>query len=489
MDDKAKLKYMVEPQKQAPIIFDADVAIAGAGITGLFAAIASGRNGARTVLIDRFGSLGGNIGPAMITGGGLYNEADYTLPGGLSGIPKEFIERLEAMLGDGKRNNASISNAVSYLALKMVKEAKVNLVLSAYAADPIVQGKVCGVFVETKSGRVAVKAKVTVDATGDASLAARAGAPIIRHTEAKPSFAPIIRPPHLDPKFAYLNDTSLFFFIADVDLKNYNEFSSRGLILSDDEQRWAKEHGVSGFPKPWIPALRVAGESGEFEAVREIAPNVLIRTRAGISDYGSGIGAGHITVRGEFDTDDWSDITMLESELRAHVFELVRFLKKHIPGFEKAYLLFTTPFLGARGGPCIEGEHTLTPEESIRGERFDDVIYVNIHEAEHGGAKEGFDVPYGILLPKGLDGLLVTGRGAAYLRRGHDPSGMRARPSMMTLGQATGVAAALAAENDVTPKTLDIKILQKALVSQGLYLGDEARLKELRVICVLSHIV
>ena len=75
--------------------------------------------------------------------------------------------------------------------------------------------------------------------------------------------------------------------------------------------------------------------------------------------------------------------------------------------------------------------------------------------------------------------MLVTGRGAAYVRRGHDPSGMRARPSMMTLGQATGIAAALTAKTGVTPKTLDIKTLQRALVNQGLHLGDESRLKEL----------
>jgi ribulose 1,5-bisphosphate synthetase/thiazole synthase len=238
MSDKAKSEYVVESQKYIPIIFDVDVAIAGAGITGVFAAMASARDGAQTVLIERFGSLGGNIGPAMITGGGLYNEADYTLPGGLSGIPKEFIERLEAMLGDLPRNNPNISNTVSYLALKMMEQERVNLMLSAYAADPIVDdGKVGGVFVETKSGRVAVKAKVTVDATGDASLAARASAPIIRHTEAKPSFAPIIRPPHLDPKFKFLNDTSIYFCVANLDLEKYNEFRDQKLMLSDNDKR------------------------------------------------------------------------------------------------------------------------------------------------------------------------------------------------------------------------------------------------------------
>ena len=109
-------------------------------------------------------------------------------------------------------------------------------------------------------------------------------------------------------------------------------------------------------------------------------------------------------------------------------------------------------------------------------------MYVNIHESLHGGAKEGFDVPYRMLLPRGLDGLLVTGRGAGYQRRGHDPSGMWARPSMMVLGQTTGTAAGLCVRRNESPRNLDVTEFQRFLVEQGLYLGDEARLKALGII-------
>jgi hypothetical protein len=169
----------------------------------------------------------------------------------------------------------------------------------------------------------------------------------------------------------------------------------------------------------------------------------------------------------------------LESALREQAFETVEFMRKHAPGFEKAYLMFTSPFYGTRGGPCIEGEYTLTVEDCFEGRKFQDVMYRNTHEALHGGDESGFDVPYGICLPKKVDGLLVTGRGAAYIRRGHDPSGMRHRASMMALGNAVGTAAALTVKECTTPKLLEVNKLQKELLKQSFYLGDESRIKEL----------
>jgi hypothetical protein len=113
--------------------------------------------------------------------------------------------------------------------------------------------------------------------------------------------------------------------------------------------------------------------------------------------------------------------------------------------------------------------------------KFDDTLYRNIHlgQESHGGEPSGFDVPYRAVLPKNVDGLLVCGRGVAYLRRGHDPCAMRARPAMMVLGQAVGTAAAIAALDNSAPKSVDIKKVQRRLVSDGIYLGDEERLQEL----------
>lgn len=111
------------------------------------------------------------------------------------------------------------------------------------------------------------------------------------------------------------------------------------------------------------------------------------------------------------------------------------------------------------------------------------MLYRNIHlgQESHGGEPSGFDVPYRVVLPKSIDGLLVCGRGAAYLRRGHDPCAMRARPAMMVFGQCIGTAAAIAVLDNVTPKNVDIKKVQKRLVAEGIYLGDEERLRELGI--------
>jgi len=458
---------------------DCDIAIAGAGISGVFAAIATGRMGAKTVLIERFGSLGGNIGPGMIWGGSLDGEADYTLPGGMAGIPKEFMARLGAMMGDTRANFANISGTCSHLAYQMTQEAGVELMLSAFAGDPIVEnGVVRGLLVETVSGKVEVRAAATIDATGTASLAARAGAPIFHHCPPDPSYAPIVRPRYLEERYQKYNEVGLVVLIADVDYPEYEAFLGRGYEPSEEEQQWARENLLPSS-SPMLPVLRQALENGDFEPSRELLPNVHLVTSLRIDDYGRGLSAMRFQARGELDVGDWRQVSVIEAEMRAAAHEFLQVHRDHVPGFARAYMAAMSPFVGARGGPSIDAEHVLTVEESIKGSRHDDVLYVNIHEAEHGGAKEGYDFPYRSLLPKGLDGLLVTGRGAGYEQRAHDPSGIRARPSMMVLGQATGVAAAVAVQRDETPRNVNVRQIQSELVKQGLFLGDEQRLKGL----------
>jgi len=127
--------------------------------------------------------------------------------------------------------------------LKMMEEAGVKILLSAYAADPILEdGRVSGLFVETKSGRRAMKAKVVTDATGDADLARRAGAPVIRGVPSSPSMAPIVRPGlGLDEKYSFWNDTGLYFLVGGVDWEAYEEFLKKDYELSDEDIRWAKK--------------------------------------------------------------------------------------------------------------------------------------------------------------------------------------------------------------------------------------------------------
>jgi len=464
-------------------MYDVDVIVAGSGLCGTFAAIAAGRCGAKTLVVERFGSLGGNIGPGMVVNGGLYNERETTLPGGRAGMAQEFIERLQALCVGDERRYPEEAGVASYLAYDMMRAAGVEFLLSAYASDPIMEGSVVkGLFVECRSGRVAARAKVVVDGTGNADIARRAGAPLVPFMEAHESQADYIRPAYLKSDYpTYYNDTQLFCVVAGVDQAAYREFREREAPLSAEDRAWAEETGLLGKqPAALIPALRQAWCDNVWRPYGEIEPGVRFSTSANFRDFGEGLVGCHVSCSGAVDAGDPKQTSRIEAALRGLAFENLDFLRRHAGGFEDAYLVVCAPFLGWRGGPHIEGEHVLTCEESFSGRKCDDVLYRNIHEgANHGGDPSGFDVPYGIVLPRNVDGLLVCGRGAAYTRRGHDPSGMRARPSMMVFGQCVGTAAAVAALDGATPKTVDIRKVQRRIVEDGVSLGGDARLKEL----------
>jgi len=474
-----------EPAKRRPVLYDVDVAVAGSGLCSTFAAIAAGRCGARVLLIERFGSLGANIGPGMVVNGGLYNEAETTLPGGLAGLAREFIERLERLRVREDRVYPEEAGIASFLAFEMMKEAGVEVLLSAYASDPILDGAVVrGLFVECTSGRAAVRAKVTVDGTGIAAIARRAGAPMIHYLEARDEYAEYIRPSYLKKEHpTYYNDTQLLCVLAGVDVERFRAFSGKDAPISEEDRAWGEAAGLPGtYPQALIPALRRAWEDETFRPYAVLDPGVRLSTSPRFREYGDGIVAFHVTCSGAVDAGDPRQTSRIEAALRVQAFKALAFYRGHAPGFEHAYLVTCAPFLGWRGGPHVEGEHTLSLEEAWSGRKCDDVLYRNVHEHNHGGDASGFDVPYGIVLPRNIDGLLVCGRGAAYSRRGHDPSGMRARPSMMVFGQCVGTAAAVAALDSVTPRNVDIRKVQKRLVADGVVLGDEARLKQLGLV-------
>ena len=178
-------EFVKVPEKDVSVAYDVDVAVAGGGVSGVFAALAAARNGARTVIIDRFGCLGGNMGPGMIHGGALTRTKEHedvgfnsTVYRGLTGMPEEFFQEFAAHGGGcivpysarepyqprgfyAGCHYLRDSNTASHVAMKMLEEAGVEFILSAYASDPIMEGdKMSGILVENKSGTQAVKAKV-----------------------------------------------------------------------------------------------------------------------------------------------------------------------------------------------------------------------------------------------------------------------------------------------------------------------------------------
>jgi flavin-dependent dehydrogenase len=165
----------VRIEKSVPVAVEVDVLVAGSGIAGSTAAVTAARCGARTMVVDRFGRPGGNMGPGWIGGAPNLELPGSMVETGIPGIPGEFVRRCEEY-GNAPLLNHYFrdSQAISYVWLQMMQESGVELMFNTFVSDPIMNGdRIEGLIVENKSGSQAVKAKVVVDATGDADIAAR----------------------------------------------------------------------------------------------------------------------------------------------------------------------------------------------------------------------------------------------------------------------------------------------------------------------------
>ena len=483
------MEFVNEPAKQIPVVCEADVVVAGAGVAGVFAAISAARNGARTVLVDRFGSVGGNIGPGMINNGHMVSGRPHNLVGyestvypGLYGIGREFLERYAELGGTGilpysRPHYPSDSSIASYVAQKMLEESGVRLYLSTQIADPIMDDTtVKGLFIENKSGRQAVFAKVIIDATGEADVARRAGAPI------------------LYPKNEYgevdghaPTGMGLYFVIGGVDWDRYDDYCEK-TVASEDDIAWATETYSEKIARnfgPILSQMKTAYENGEFcitGGVELDGVHVELNLGGPANIGMKGIAQCRVSpARVEtIDAGNGNHISILEAGTRARAFEWAHFWKKYVPGFEDSYLLCIAPFLGSRGGPGIEGDYVLTMDDCREGRRFDDVLYLYgefralKYTCEQGQPK-WVDMPYRALLPKGIDGLMAVGRAAS----GKPDTLTRNRMACKVMGEAAGIAAAMAVRDGVAPRQVDVKNLQHALLQAGFCLGDIKRLREL----------
>ena len=491
------MRYVTEPEQHIPVVREVDVAVAGSGTSGLFAALAAAEQGVKTLLIDRFGRLGGNLGPAgfMLSTFGpeptkTHHVSEYP------GVCRAFLERLQAKLdpalhcpaADARRSPGfeypSFSHAISWLAIEMAEELGLETMLSAYAGNPIMEdGVVRGVFVETKSGRVAVRAKVVIDATGDASLAERAGAPM-NHGSASPERGARLKmwKGWIDPRYPTWNDTGLMMLVAGVGVGRYDAFRTQEVTLSEADEAFREElrslHS-GGHEDALIPLLREARESGGYAVRRHLPGNWFAALSSGLSQLECGLVQMYIAIGGEFDLADWEDVSRVETAARRQAYESIAFYRARVPGFENARVLHVSEYLGGRASAGIVGEYVVTFDDFADAARFDDVLFRNfVPRFGDKGDPSGCDMPYRMLLPQGIDGLLVAARGASFERRGHD-SPARPRCSMMMLGEAAGHAAAMAVATGVPPRDLPVRALQRVLLDEGFFLGEPERLKAL----------
>jgi FAD dependent oxidoreductase len=439
-----------------------DVVVAGGGPAGINAAIAAGRAGSKTLIVERYGFLGGMSTVALV-----YPWMTFHTESGkqvIKGIAQEIIDRLIDCGGSPGhlRDTVGFTNTVTpyhpekykLLALELLEEAGVEVLVHSFVDKVEVENnKISSINITTKSGPIHVSAKQFVDTTGDADIAYLAGAPCLKGRDSDNKTQPM----------------TMKFRMRGVDLTKVKEemkanpsnFYKKTPVNELDELPLT---GVQGFYKEWNESgVPINRDQVLFFAGPEEDEVLVNCTR----------------VQG-LDGTDVFDLTEGEKEGRKQVLMMAEFLQKKIPGFEKASISAVGSQIGIRETRRIDGEYALTIQDVISGKKYEDTIAlsgypIDIHDPTGKGVQandiEGdgsYGIPYRCLIPKEIENLLVGGR---CISTTHEAlATTRLTPSCMATGQAAGTAAALSIQENVSPKDLDVDKLKTYLVENGVVL-------------------
>jgi hypothetical protein len=448
------MTYVTEPARNTPVLCTTEVLVVGGGPGGLAAALAAARAGARTTLVDRYGCLGGVISQVGVDSIAWYRHEGTV---DLEGIGIEFEERARLM-GGTEPESQSLSEALDPELFKVVaddllREAGIEPLLHCLAVAPIVEdGLIKGVFTESKSGRLAVLADRVIDATGDADIVVRAGAPCRK--------APASRSMGVSVMFACSGvDKGRFLDHVAASAPTYGDWRTCWMVETD-----GKEDAL------FSPFLHEPFARARREGVIPADLCGIGGTWGRITDAGEAMSL-NMVVMGGYDCTDVRDLTRAEIEGRRRALLAIEALRRFTPGFERARLRNFGMTLGTRDSRKIEGRYELTADD-VRGEaRFEDAVGIFPEFIDGYGililptTGRYFHVPYGILVPRGVDNLLVAGRCVAGDRISH--AATRNQMCCAVTGQAAGAAAAVSLKDGRTTGEVDVGRVRAELRRQG----------------------
>ncbi|MFS0726922.1 FAD-dependent oxidoreductase [Paenibacillus sp. 1P07SE] len=444
------MQTVTMPAQQVPVSYETEILVVGGGPTGIAAAVAAARNGAKTLIVEQRGFLGGMGTVSLVPAFCPYTDHEKPV---IRGIGLEMLEQMKQRCSDEYRSRYDKQLdwvPIDSEALKLVyddalQNSGAEVLYHTFVSQVALNAegtRVQGVYIVNKTGISFIRCDYVIDATGDADIAARAGARYQQGGER-----------------GELQPGTMCYLLTNVDRGRFKAY----LEASGDK---------SQIPQ----AVQKAQQAGDLPEGRKEVSGF-----AWVSDYLVGVNFGHVF---GIDGTKAEDLTRGAIEGRRGVQVQVAFLRKYVPGFEQAHVVSTGEQIGIRETRRIVGDYTLVQEDFLEMRGFEDDIarnsyFIDIHMAtskdqmaiRHLPSGKSHGVPYRCLLPVGLDNVWVAGRAASSDRVVQ--GSLRVMPNCFAMGEAAGTAAYLASRQGLGTREVPILELQTLLIKQGAWLGED----------------